>query len=42
MCDDEDGRVAALFVPAAMRRFEETLRGFLNDAKLRGQMPFSK
>jgi hypothetical protein len=39
---EDDGRVAASFVPAALRRFEETLRGFLNDAKLRGQMPFAK
>jgi hypothetical protein len=41
--DDENAaRVAALFVPTALRRFEDTLASFLNDAKLRGQMPVSK
>lgn len=40
--NDCSERVAVLFVPSTLRRFEETLRQFLNDARLRGQMPLSK
>ncbi|GMK54425.1 hypothetical protein CspeluHIS016_0110110 [Cutaneotrichosporon spelunceum] len=40
---DEDGRrVAAHFVPSVLKRFESTLQDFLKDAKLRGQMPFTR
>lgn len=39
---DDARRVAALFAPAVLKRFELTLRQFLDDAKLRGQMPFSR
>lgn len=40
--EDASRRVAALFAPAVLKRFELTLRQFLDDAKLRGQMPFSR
>jgi hypothetical protein len=41
---DEDNarRVAAYFVPSVLKRFENTLQHFLSDAKLRGQMPFTR
>lgn len=35
-------RVAALFIPAVLKRFHSTLRHFLDDVKLRGQMPFTR
>lgn len=35
-------RVAAMFTPSVLKRFEATLRQFLSDAKLRGSMPFSR
>lgn len=40
--EEDSRRVAALFAPAALKRFDLTLRQFLDDAKLRGQMPFSR
>ncbi|WOO78809.1 Protein MON2 [Vanrija pseudolonga] len=39
---NNDKRVTSLFVPSLLRRLEATLRHFLSDAKLRGQMPFSR
>ncbi|CAK9786560.1 hypothetical protein CC85DRAFT_283171 [Cutaneotrichosporon oleaginosum] len=40
--EDNARRVAAYFVPSVLKRFESTLRHFLSDAKLRGQMPFTR
>ncbi|EJT47942.1 hypothetical protein A1Q1_03177 [Trichosporon asahii var. asahii CBS 2479] len=40
--EEASRRVAALFAPAVLKRFDLTLRQFLDDAKLRGQMPFSR
>lgn len=35
-------RVARLVMPSAMKRFDTALRNFLDDVKLRGQMPFGR
>lgn len=40
--EEASRRVASLFAPAVLKRFDLTLRQFLDDAKLRGQMPFSR
>lgn len=40
--EEVERRVAAYFVPSVLRRFESTLEHFLSDAKLRGQMPFTR
>lgn len=40
--EEADRRVAAYFVPSVLQRFETTLQHFLSDAKLRGQMPFTR
>ncbi|BEJ02954.1 hypothetical protein CcaverHIS641_0101290 [Cutaneotrichosporon cavernicola] len=40
--EEDTRRVAAYFAPSVLERFESTLQDFLNDAKLRGQMPFTR
>lgn len=38
----EDVKLAGLFAPAVLKRFQTTLQRFLGDVKVRGQMPFSR
>jgi len=40
--DDGDARVAGLVLPSLISRFEGSLRHFLDDSELRGQMPFPR